>query len=99
MEIKCKYCQGPIDPNMEKIGLALGGGALVSVIAIAFGLSGSWIVLLGAYWGGSMVARWLLQAKVELMRKSNEMGSYFKCSRCGKDASIEHVFSQIMKKR
>ena len=99
MDIRCQYCSGQIDPNMDRIGRALGNGILISVVALAFGISGGgWVALVSSAMGGSLAARWIAQAKLELAKKSKEeFGGYFKCFRCGKDASIDHVLAQIKK--
>lgn len=99
MDIRCEYCGGQIDPNMDRIARDLGNSALVAVVAAAFGLSGGWVALFTSAIGGSVAARWIAQAKLELAKKSKELGGYFVCLRCRKDASVEHVFAQIKKNR
>lgn len=91
---ECGRCGATIEPNWEKLALALGGSAAVSLLAAAFGLAGGgWIALLGAAVGGSAAARQLLQLKAKLLEQGQRLGSFFKCGGCHRDVSILEVFA------
>ena len=95
LKTKCVSCGSQITPNMDKLTLVLGGGAVIAVIAAAFGLAGGGFIALGtAMLGGSTVARYLLQAKMRLLRESGGM-ALFKCSGCGRDAPIAEIFADV----
>lgn len=95
--MKCRYCNGMIVPNMEKIGKVLGGTAAITAIAAIFGLGGGWIALTTAAWG-SVVARILLHAKIALVKESQKWGSFFYCKECKADFGIIEIFDVIENK-
>lgn len=90
MTTKCG-CGGRITPNMDKLKTVLRDGVLIAVIAAAFGLGGGWLSLFAAAWGGSKVAHYLLRAKIALLKERSKH-SFFKCSRCDREVSVQEVF-------
>jgi hypothetical protein len=95
MAITCSRCGGGIKPKLTKIGLVLGGAALMAPLAAAFGLkAGLGALIIGTVRGTPHAAQ-LLQLKLRLMKASHDMGSFFECGSCGHDASVGEVFSQL----
>lgn len=95
MAINCPRCNGTIKPKWSKIALVVCGSAAMAPLAAALGLKAGLFALIAAAWGGNRNAVHLLRLKMKLMQASHEMGSYFQCGACNRDASVEEVFSQL----
>ena len=95
MAITCSKCGGGIKPKLSKIAVVVGGSAVMAPLAAAVGLKAGLFALAAASFHGSRDATRLLKLKAQLMRASNEMGSFFYCGNCNRDASIGEVFEQL----
>lgn len=95
MAVICKHCQGSVRIRMSRVALAVGGSVAMIPLAAAFGLKSGLIALGVAAWQGNRNAWQLLRLKQQLMLASEKCGSFFFCSKCGKDASVSEVFSQL----
>ena len=95
MAVKCGHCGAGVSMKMSKIALAVGGSIAMIPLAAAFGLKAGLIALGVAAWQGNKNATQLLRLKQQLMMASERCGSFFYCSKCGKDASIGEVFNQL----
>jgi hypothetical protein len=95
MAVTCAHCGGGISMKMSKVALAVGGSVAMIPLAAAFGLKAGLIALGVAAWQGNKNALQLLRLKQQLMLASEKAGSFFYCSKCGKDASVSEVFSQL----
>ena len=95
MAVKCGHCGAGVSMKMSKVALALGGSVAMIPLAAAFGLKAGLIALGVAAWQGNKNATQLLRLKQQLMMASERCGSFFYCSKCGKDASIGEVFNQL----
>lgn len=95
MAVKCAHCHGSISMKMSKVAIAVGGSVAMIPLAAAFGLKAGLIALGVAAWQGNKNALQMLRLKQQLMLASEKCGSFFYCSKCGKDASVSEVFSQL----
>lgn len=96
MSVTCSHCGGNVTMKPEKLMIVIGGSVIMAPLAAAFGLKAGQIALLAAAWGGNANASRLLQLKMQLMKQSNKLGSFFHCTVCHKDATVEEVFRQIL---
>jgi NADH:ubiquinone oxidoreductase subunit F (NADH-binding) len=95
MEITCSSCGGGIKPKWTKIAVVAGGAAVMAPLAAMFGLKAGLFALGAAALSGRPHAAQLLQMKIRLMKASHDMGSFFQCGSCGRDAPVAEVFSQL----
>ena len=90
MRTTCDLCGGGLTLSREKLGMVVGGGAVVAGAAALFGLSGGFIPLAVAAFGGSSVAAQLLRVKCQLAAHSMAHPTIV-CSVCGRPASAASV--------
>lgn len=95
MAITCPHCSGKVKPKWSKIALVVGGSVAMAPLAAAFGLKAGLVALGMAAWHGNRNAANLLRIKLQLMKASHEMGSFFVCGRCDRDVSVSEVFDQL----
>lgn len=96
MAVYCSQCGGKVVMNKEKVAVMVGGSIVIGAAAGTAGLSGGWIPLIMAAWGGSRAAINLLQAKARFAQMSSRLGGLFKCSRCGADVSVQYVVEKLL---
>ena len=95
MDVKCDGCGGEVVMRKKKVAIALGGSVAMIPLAALFGLKGGALALFIASQRGNTDATMLLRMKMKLAQASNQVGAFFYCRKCKRDAGIDEVWKQF----
>ncbi len=87
MKVSCESCGGQLKIVKEAILVELGADTGLGLIAYLTYLTG------GMALPGIIPALWIRKKFFKAAKKS--AGAFFKCSRCGQDASNKYVMSKL----